>query len=73
MEDVAVELAVPALHRCVARHASLRSRRPVEAEELTNDVKIGRRADVRLRRILYSLTTLAAFAMAIGAGWRPLR
>jgi hypothetical protein len=26
---------------------------------------------MRLRRILYTLTSLAAFAMAIGAGWRP--
>jgi hypothetical protein len=26
---------------------------------------------MRLRRILYTLTSLAAFAMSVGAGWRP--
>jgi len=24
-----------------------------------------------MRKILYALTSLAAFAMAVGAGWRP--
>jgi hypothetical protein len=26
-----------------------------------------------MRRILYALTGLVAFAMAVGAGWKPLR
>jgi hypothetical protein len=31
----------------------------------------GRSAMMRLRRTVYALASLAALAMAIGAGWKP--
>ena len=32
---------------------------------------IGKEARMRIKRIVYSLASLAALALAVGAGWRP--
>ena len=32
---------------------------------------IGRGAPMRIKRIVYSLVSLAVLAFAVGAGWRP--
>jgi hypothetical protein len=41
----------------------------VEAEVTPPDVD--RERSLKMRKILYALASLAAFAMAVGAGWRP--
>jgi hypothetical protein len=41
----------------------------VEAPVTEKDA--GRRATMRVRKMIYALASLAALAMAIGAGWKP--
>jgi hypothetical protein len=41
----------------------------VEAEVIHRREKDGR--SHTMRKVLYALASLAAFAMAVGAGWRP--
>lgn len=57
------------LHGCVAEHAHARRRRPLEAPLIAGSDQEGDR--MRLRKIAYALASLAALAMAVGAGWRP--
>jgi hypothetical protein len=47
-----------------------------EVDTLTNGPQITRRwkpraARAKLQRAVYVMASLAAFAMAVGAGWRP--
>jgi hypothetical protein len=44
----------------------------VEAEPLGDPLALsGRRDTMRLRKMVYAMASLAALAMAIGAGWKP--
>lgn len=56
-------------NRSVARRAAARRRRPLEAPLIEGSDHEGDR--MRLRKIAYALASLAALAMAVGAGWRP--
>jgi hypothetical protein len=43
----------------------------VEASLIPHQGEERRKESHTMRKILYALTSLAAFAMAVGAGWRP--
>jgi hypothetical protein len=43
----------------------------VEAEVIPHQGEDHRKESQTMRKIIYALASLAAFAMAVGAGWRP--
>ena len=52
----------------ISSHALARRRRPLETLLIAGSPE----GDwMRLRKIAYALASLAALAMAVGAGWRP--
>jgi hypothetical protein len=63
-------VAFAPLHGGVIGDAAARRRRPLEAPLIAGP-RPGKGDEMRLRKIAYALASLAAFAMAVGAGWRP--
>jgi hypothetical protein len=60
-------MASTALHGCHACDLAARSGRALETPLI--DKATGKRDG--MRKILFALASLAAFAMAVGAGWKP--